>query len=200
MKKALIAVLFLFITGFSLEVEAKQLIPMGNSIGIELHLENIEVAQDVLMENQQWLKRGDQITLVNNKAIQSVESFSKSLQQSNQLKVVREKETIILDLEKQQAEKLVPFLTDKVEGIGTLTYVDPETEQFGALGHQIVDQHTKEAPVFSGGSLFDVQISGMKKSAPGIPGYKIAQFDYQKALGLVKQNEELNLTMWILNM
>ena len=42
---------------------------------------------------------------------------------------------------------LYPHLTtvkDSITGIGTLTYIDPNTKIFGALGHEIADSTTKE--------------------------------------------------------
>lgn len=69
--------------------------------------------------------------------------------------------------------KLLPFLKDATEGIGTLTYFDPITKEFGALGHQIVDQQSGITPNFSEGSIYLSSIEQIKKSTPGKPGYKI---------------------------
>ena len=69
--------------------------------------------------------------------------------------------------------EILPFLRDATEGIGTLTYFDPKTKEFGALGHQIVDQQSGINPKFSEGSIYLSSIEQIKKSMPGKPGYKI---------------------------
>ena len=43
-------------------------------------------------------------------------------------------------------KRLLPFLKDRTEGTGTLTYVDPDKGTYGALGHQIIDSALKSPP------------------------------------------------------
>ena len=74
---------------------------------------------------------------------------------------------------------------DKIVGTGTLTYVDPETNEFGALGHAIFDG-SKDVLSFEKGVLHDVSIESVVKSKPGQPGYKNSKL--KGKIGLIDDN------------
>lgn len=187
MRKSLIVFMLIFFGGFSV-VDAKQLIPMGDSIGIKLKLEYIVVTQDVLFETDEWLRTGDQITKVNNKQIQTIQQLMDELRQTNELLLISSAGTKEIKLNEEQVSQLRPFLKDVAEGVGTLTYIDPQTMEYGALGHQIIDESTKKMPNYREGNVFSVEISQIKKSKPGQPGYKIAQL-LENVRGSVTHNE-----------
>lgn len=181
--------MLIFFGGFSV-VDAKQLIPMGDSIGIKLQLEYVVITQDILFETDEWLRTGDQITKVNNKQIQTIQQLMNELRQTNDLHLISSAGSKEINLNEEQISQLRPFLKDVAEGVGTLTYIDPETMEYGALGHQIIDESTKEVPNYREGNVFSVEISQIKKSKPGQPGYKIAQLLEKKGIrGSVTHNE-----------
>ncbi len=189
MRKSLIVFMLIFFGGFSV-VDAKQLIPMGDSIGIKLQLEYVVITQDILFETDEWLRTGDQITKVNNKQIQTIQQLMNELRQTNDLHLISSAGSKEINLNEEQISQLRPFLKDVAEGVGTLTYIDPETMEYGALGHQIIDESTKEVPNYREGNVFSVEISQIKKSKPGQPGYKIAQLLEKNGIrGSVTHNE-----------
>ncbi|MGN7478401.1 SpoIVB peptidase S55 domain-containing protein [Solibacillus silvestris] len=187
-KKWWILVVMLFVMS-PMQVLGKSLIPMGHSIGVQLQMPYVIVAQDVLLENSEWLKKGERISELNGEKISQLDELS------------GEGETFILTVEngKQQREigvsthqlmHLKPFLKSETDGVGTLTYIDPETMEYGALGHQIVDSTIKQPPNFSNGAIYEASISQVKKSTPGQPGYKISIVDKsQSPLGTVNSND-----------
>ena len=61
-------------------------------------------------------------------------------------------------------------LKDGAAGIGTITYIDPETGAFGGLGHGICDTDTGEVINFTEGVVTGVILSGVKKGEEGKPG------------------------------
>ena len=69
-------------------------------------------------------------------------------------------------------KRLIPFLKDKTEGTGTLTYVDPKKGTYGALGHQIIDSSFNLPPSFTAGSIYLSKIGQIRKSILDIPGIK----------------------------
>lgn len=188
LKKTCFAILFLWLfSGVSL-AEAKELIPMGNSIGIVLQLNQVVFTQDVYVDEDKWIVRGDELEQINQQKIQTMKQFVSSIQDENELAIHGEKGNYTLKLNLQKTEELAHFMADTTEGIGTLTYVDPETSTFGALGHQILDQ-SKQAPKFKRGEVFDVDIKEIKKSEAGLPGFKVAKVKTDNKLGIVLQNE-----------
>ncbi len=62
------------------------------------------------------------------------------------------------------------WVKDSGAGIGTVTYIVPETNAFGGLGHGICDNDTGELIPISQGVVMDVGISSIKKGVSGTPG------------------------------
>lgn len=61
-------------------------------------------------------------------------------------------------------------LRDGTAGIGTVTFVDPETGIFGGLGHGICDAETGEILSMREGIVTEVTLGGVKKGESGKPG------------------------------
>ena len=76
-----------------------------------------------------------------------------------------------------------------IEGIGTLTYIDPETKLFGALGHEIDEKTTASKFDIRGGIIFGANVVGIDKSSNGDAGEKEARYDKTKVFGKVTENE-----------
>ena len=62
------------------------------------------------------------------------------------------------------------WVRDSGAGIGTVTFIDPETLSFGGLGHGICDGETGELIPMDRGSVLGVKINGVNKGTPGAPG------------------------------
>lgn len=62
------------------------------------------------------------------------------------------------------------WIRDSGAGIGTVTYIYPDTYAFGGLGHGICDGDTGELIPMSRGVVTDVTVSGVKKGVSGTPG------------------------------
>ncbi|RUL56920.1 MULTISPECIES: SpoIVB peptidase S55 domain-containing protein [Lysinibacillus] len=189
----LLSILILTPSAFA---SAKKLIPMGESIGIQLQLPFVYVAHDVLLPNGQWLKKGDVITEVNGETISSVEKLKQQIEANDLTISVKQKsqEKRDISLTNEQANNILPFLKDETDGIGTLTFIDPDSKQYGALGHQIIDGVLNEPPNFQNGSIFLASIEQIKKSSPGNPGYKISVIEKNDIrLGNINSNESYGI-------
>ncbi|MFC6039930.1 SpoIVB peptidase S55 domain-containing protein [Paenisporosarcina macmurdoensis] len=169
------------------------LIPLGHSIGVQLKLENPTFVHDVMIDEKWWFKNGDQIISLDKKSIESIADWKKTSKENNNPKVsiefLRESKRQAVLVSANQLQSMLPFLRDHTEGIGTITYINPATNEYGALGHQIVDQQILQKPPFLGGSIFLSDIARIHKSTPGKPGYKIAkQSSFHVQVGNVKEN------------
>ncbi|WP_274307300.1 SpoIVB peptidase S55 domain-containing protein [Solibacillus daqui] len=181
-------VVMLFLICIPLQVSAKQLIPMGHSIGVQLEMPYVYVSHDVLLESGEWLKQGERITEINGKTIANLEQLFDNEQA--QITVENAQNSRKLEVSKQQLQRLRPFVKNATDGVGTLTYIDPSTLEYGALGHQIIDSVLKQPPTFNNGAIFEASISQVKKSIPGQPGYKVSVVDKATTpLGTVNSNE-----------
>ncbi len=78
-------------------------------------------------------------------------------------------------------------LKDSMAGIGTVTYVDPQTGEFGGLGHGICDPETGVLMPLRSGSSIKVEIGGVIKGKSGKPG-EIKGYFLSERTGNVKSN------------
>ena len=62
------------------------------------------------------------------------------------------------------------WVRDSGAGIGTVTFILPETGAFAGLGHGICDADTGELVSMRRGTVSDVTISSVVRGAPGAPG------------------------------
>lgn len=80
------------------------------------------------------------------------------------------------------------FVRDKTVGVGTLTFIDPATRTFGALGHMITDMDTGQ-PVVGQGAIYPAVITGLQKGRVGAPGEKRGSFSLKsETLGHIGVN------------
>ena len=62
------------------------------------------------------------------------------------------------------------LIRDGTAGIGTVTYVDPETGSFAGLGHGICESGSDKLAPLTRGAVVNVTVSGIAKGQPGVPG------------------------------
>ena len=77
------------------------------------------------------------------------------------------------------------WVRDSGAGIGTVTFILPETGAFAGLGHGICDADTGELVPMKRGSVLDVTISSVVKGAPGAPGELKGYFNAGKVGALL---------------
>ena len=80
------------------------------------------------------------------------------------------------------------WLRDGVSGIGTLTFCDPATGIYGALGHSISDADTGLEMPLDDGSITDAEIVSITKGLPGAPGELNGCADMGRVLGSIDGN------------
>ena len=80
------------------------------------------------------------------------------------------------------------WVRDSMAGIGTMTYYDPQTGQFGALGHGITDVDTNLLMPFSNGSILPSTVKAVKRGAAGSAGELRGDFDLTVDLGDLTAN------------
>lgn len=62
------------------------------------------------------------------------------------------------------------WIRDNAAGIGTMTFLDPDTGAFGGLGHGICDGNTGELLPLTRGAVLPAEISEIVRGAEGTPG------------------------------
>ena len=81
------------------------------------------------------------------------------------------------------------YVRDSGAGIGTVTYIVPETMSFGGLGHGICDASTGKLVNMQRGSVVGVTINGVVKGHSGAPGEVRGYFSSGKTGTLLKNTD-----------
>lgn len=86
------------------------------------------------------------------------------------------------------------FIEDPAAGVGTLTFIEPNTHRFAGLGHRISHVAGKQKIPFNKGEIILADISGVKKGEPGKPGEKIGIFSAsEKPIGVIEKNSQFGI-------
>ena len=78
------------------------------------------------------------------------------------------------------------YVKDSVNGVGTLTFIDPNTKLYGALGHEIIEKTTGQKLEIKSGKIYESNVTGIIRSNDGKPGEK--RYDTSKVFGNVFEN------------
>jgi len=85
------------------------------------------------------------------------------------------------------------LLRDGLSGIGTLTWLEPDSGSYGALGHSVNDTDARTEVPIRDGRITSAQIVGVKPGEPGAPGELNGAADLSRVLGSVEQNTQVGI-------
>lgn len=130
------------------------------------------------------LKNADMILKANNIELSTVEQFAGIVSGSDGNAILLTVETDGKTWEKEispvntkDGYKLGIWVRDSTAGIGTITFSDPLTHTYGALGHPITDVDTGAIMPIKNGSISGTKIVSVKKGKAGAPGELNGVFD-----------------------
>ena len=184
-----------------------QLIPGGMPFGVKFFTQGIVVAGfcDVESYNGEvnpaksaGLKAGDIITHINGKPAAATADLSKAIEACGgsqiTLTYIRggEAHNVSLKPEKNKSDgkyKTGIIIRDSGAGIGTVSFIDPNSKMFAGLGHGICDSETGELIPMRRGAVIDVTISGIQKGLSGAPGEIKGFFNREKLGSMIKNSE-----------
>lgn len=200
-KNFLMLLLSLLIIPTNAFAYSNKLIVGGQNIGIEVKTNGILViglykVNNELIAEDSGIETGDYITKINNNEVKTIEDFTREINNDDDkidvdIEYLRnnKKYNSKLKLSNQDGEyKTGLYVKDSISGIGTLTFIDPETKKFGALGHEILDKNTKSILDINNGEIYYSYITGITKSDNNAPGEKEATVDETKVYGNIEEN------------
>jgi len=176
------------------------IIASGETVGIRLNTDGILIVGSYEINGhsplvEAGLKSGDIINQINNKEVHTVEEMVNIINSCNNdsIKITytredKQKNTTLNLYEDNGVLKTGLYVKDSVSGVGTLTYIDPETKLFGVLGHEIADANTGKIISITDGTIFDSSITGITRSDKGNPGEKNAILYSDRVNGTVFEN------------
>lgn len=182
------------------------IIPGGDTLGIEVNSDGILVIgfyqiHGKFNKGDPNIKSGDYITKINDEEVSTVKELTRAVEKGIGEKEVvvtykrngKEKTSVLDLIEDEGVFKTGLYVKDSITGIGTLTYIDPETRIYGALGHEITESSTASIVEIKSGVIFRNYITGIDKSANGIPGSKNAKFYYNTKYGTIIKNTNVGI-------
>ena len=180
--------------GADQDTSARMLVPVGHTVGIKLFARGVMVVkapESGTPADDCGLQTGDIIVKCGGVSVTSSEQFQSLLQENGEtatdLQVRREGGSVTLSVSPEQNEKgaycIGAWIRDSMAGIGTMTYYDPESGAFGALGHGITDADTALLMPFASGSILPSTVKAVKKGAIGEAGELRGDFDLATDLG-----------------
>ncbi|ALC81564.1 MULTISPECIES: SpoIVB peptidase [Bacillus] len=191
-----------------------RVVPGGQSIGVKLHSLGVLVVGFHQIDTINGKKSpgetagiyiGDIITEINGKKIEKMKDIAPFIQEAGktgeplQLQIKRDNKKMVTKLipEKDQSENLYRiglYIRDSAAGIGTMTFFEPKSKKYGALGHVISDMDTKKPIVVENGQIVRSTVTSIEKGTGGNPGEKLARFSSEKKIiGDINRNSPFGI-------
>ena len=179
------------------------LIAAGTAFGVKFHTEGVVIAGipgGAGPAAAAGLRRGDIITHINGQAITSAAQFADIIKGSGGAELTLEYRSGKLShtvhlmpiLDENGEYRLGVWVKDSAAGIGTITFIDPETMRFVGLGHGICDAESGALIPLAGGTAEEVELSGVTVGEAGAPGELRGSFCGKK-LGKLTKNAETGI-------
>ena len=182
-----------------MNVSAKELIPVGEVVGLELRDDTVTIAAfDESLgaaAKAAGIAVGDQILRIDGNEIQSSQDVRAVLERSDgtvDITVSRggvEKSYQLTPRITDSGPKLGLYLRQGVTGIGTVTYYDPETKAFGTLGHGVNGADGKLLEMVQG-YAYEAKVLTVRKGRAGDPGQLMGTVDAEDTVGILSANTD----------
>ena len=188
-----------------------KVIPVGNLAGIKLYTSGVLVvgmSEIQGIDNKIYkpyentgIEEGDTIISINNDRIDSTEELIEKVNLCNgnevQIEYVHDEETMECSITPVQTGtseyKLGLWVRDSAAGVGTVTFYEPVSKSFAALGHGITDIDTEQLIDISSGEFVTTKILNVVKGEEGKPGRIQGTVENQKNIGEIYKNTKFGI-------
>lgn len=172
----------------------------GENIGIELNARGILVVGvykvgDNYPATEAGIKVGDIITSINDEQVNNISELSEKINtrinDSIKIEYIRNDITSYTNLKLYKDNNIYKtglYVKDSITGIGTLTFIDPNTKLFGALGHEIIEKNTGKVLEIKDGKIYTSEVVNIEPSINGVPGEKNAKLNNDEIIGDIFEN------------
>lgn len=184
---------------------SRRVVPLGRAVGIKLFSDGVLVVGLSAIETDQGskspgkdcgLKLGDVITHVDGDQVDTIQQVqtlvARHKDQPLTIQAMRGEKQMQLTAapvaNRQGTYQLGVWLRDSMAGIGTMTFWDPDTGVFAALGHGINDVDTAALMPLESGGIMAATVSGVERGRVGAPGELHGDFDLTADLGSLYAN------------
>ena len=191
--------------------QERMLIPSGRTVGITMDTDGLLVLGTGSVNGgtkqdtapcKGVLQAGDMILKANGQILENKEMLMEMVEKSDGKAVSllverngRERELSVLPVfsAADGSYKIGAWIRDSIQGIGTVTYIDPNSGTFGALGHGVYDTDTDMLMDIRDGSLTAAELTGIVKGQKGKAGELTGKIELQEKIGAVEENTETGI-------
>ena len=170
-------------------------IPVGRAVGIKLFSDGVLVVGfsaiptdggNVAPAKECGLREGDIITHINSEEVDTIEQVQSLLQglegDRMSIRCLRGEKQLQMTARAVKCSsdgeyKLGAWIRDSMAGIGTMTFYDPKSGTFGALGHGINDIDTCQLMPLQSGGIMEASVTQVQKGVKGTPGQLKGSFE-----------------------
>jgi stage IV sporulation protein B len=187
----------------------KMYIAAGIPFGISIETEGVlvsgysEIKGKSLKDNPAYaagIKLGDIIISINGKKVESANDLTKLVNdtcgQNSEIRLYRENNNLTINVKTEKCDdgiyRLGINVKDRIAGIGTVTYICPEDNSFGGLGHGICDPNTGNVIPMKIGVIRNVKINNIVKGIKGVPGEIRGSFSTNR-IGTAIKNSDMGV-------
>lgn len=186
-------------------------IPVGNIAGVKLYTNGVLVVGMSEIEgydNKKYkpyenkgIKEGDTIVKIDEKLINSTEDLIKTVNNSQgrdiKVQYIHQEETKECSISPVKTSnsqyKLGLWVRDSAAGVGTVSFYEPTSKTFGALGHGITDIDTNELINIASGEFVTTRILNITKGESGNPGKIQGTVENQTNIGKIYKNSKFGI-------
>lgn len=172
----------------------------GSAIGLQLQTDGVYITEfqteDASPARDAGLQVGDRIVRIDGTAVGQIDDIPPAVNQAAGDAVTltvqrgnRQMQYSVQPVLRGSDWKLGLFVRDSIAGIGTLTYYDPDTGAFGALGHAVSDASGTAFPLRSG-QVLPVEITQVNRGSRGKPGALVGVYAVSAPLGSITANSQ----------
>ena len=202
----------IFLKNVNVDVLPKTtVIPVGNIAGIKLYTSGVLVvgmSEIQGIDNKKYkpyentgIEEGETIVSINSNKIDSTEELIETVNSSDgsevKIEYIHNEKTLECSIKPVQTAsreyKLGLWVRDSAAGVGTVTFYEPSTKSFGALGHGITDIDTEQLIDISSGEFVTTKILNVVKGESGNPGRIQGTVDNQKNIGIIYKNTKFGI-------
>ncbi|MDD4335756.1 MAG: SpoIVB peptidase [Desulfotomaculaceae bacterium] len=191
-------------------VSQVMVIPGGQSIGVLIHSQGLIVAGYSTVLDQygnhvnpsKALQEGDVILKINDVVLRSEAQFREAVAAAGAvgkpltIEVKRGDRTFVVDVNPVFCRDTLSFkvgllIRNSTAGIGTLTFYEPESMIYGALGHMVTDSDSSRPVEISDGRIIGADVQNIHRGKKGQPGEKIGLLPGDKIVnGTITKNSK----------
>lgn len=202
--KKLMILFILFMFPFSVFAYSSRVILGGETLGIQISGEGILVVGFYKVNGKYInndLKLGDKILSVGGEEVNDVTKLIELIDKymkDDSVEIIykrdnKEYNSILELINLDGSYKTGLYVKGNVVGIGTLTYIDPDSKIYGALGHVVNESRTNKKIDVREGFTYESLVTSFTRSVDGKPGSKNADIDYSSLFGTIVKNTDYGI-------